>query len=120
MFIPESCIGFHVKWLSEASENEELEDLDMMEMAKAIVSVHHDFFVKNGEDPDGLMLLDQILDKLSHYHDGRKWVNMDPILKQQRNTQKEYAARLVREQKISILDAVCILFTKDELSIYGL
>lgn len=120
MFIPNECIGYHVEWLSDEKDDESLHDLDTMELAKAILSVHHEYYVKTGIDPDGLQVLDKILNKISHYMDKTGWHTMKPSLLQQRDFQNNLAKDLVQKQYITLLDAICLLYTKDELGIFGL
>lgn len=120
MFVPESCIGFHLKWLSGATADEDVADLDVEEMAKSVISIHHEHHVRNEDDPDGLMVLQMILDKIARYLDVGGWKVMRHELRQQRQVQVDRAKRLVQQGKIDLLDAVCILFTKEELLTYGL
>ena len=118
MFIPDDCIGFYKHW--DSGEEETFDDLDPVELAKVILGIHYDFHVRNGNDPDGLQILDNILEKLSHYLDEGRWVIMDARKKQDRAFQIHKAKDLVRKQQISLLDAVCLLFTKTELGVYGI
>lgn len=120
MFIPKECIGFHVQWLSEGKDDESLNDIETIGLAKTILSVHHEFNVSPDKDPDGLRILDDILHKLAHYLDGKSWVTMDPIIKRDREFQVVLAKELVRDGKITLVDAICLLYTKNELGIYGI
>lgn len=120
MFIPKECVGFHVSWLSDGKDDEALDDLDTVGLAKTILSVHHEFNVSPDKDPDGLRILDDILHKLAHYLDGKSWVTMDPVARRDREFQLRLAKELVRNGKINLIDAVCLLYTKNELGIYGI
>lgn len=120
MFIPEECIGFHVAWLSDGKDEEGLDDLETVGLAKTIISVHHELNVSPDKDPDGLRILDDILHKLARYLDGKSWVTMDPIIKRDREFQVVLAKELVRNDKINLVEAVCLLYTKNELGIYGI
>ena len=121
MFIPIDCIGYHATWVAESKEEEELEDLDVVDLAKTILSVHHEFAVLTGQDPDGLLILQDIIHKLSrHMNMNGHWVIMHSKKKEERMFQIEYATTLVRTEKISLLDAILLLFTKQELEIYGI
>jgi len=108
MFIPDECVGFHHKWVLCGDENEEFETLDTIDVIKAVISIHYDCFVKTGVDNDGLMVLDKILMKSF-----RHCIN-DKIRKQ-REFQLQYAKQLIKKNKLSLIDAVCMLFTKDEI-----
>lgn len=118
--IPQDCIGFHVKWMSDADDDEQLEDLDTMDLSKVILSVHHELVVSQQQDADPMDILDLILDKVAHYLDKDGWHVMKKSQKQQRQFQVEMAKQLVQKQQLTLLEAMCILFTKEELCIYGI
>lgn len=120
MFIPTDCIAFHIDWLSCGNDDEKLDDLDTTEIAKAIISIHYEYYVKTGADVDGLQVLDNILNKISNYLDETGWHTMKPTMRQQREFQVGLAKDLIRKNVLTLLDAICLLYTKDELGIFGL
>ena len=46
--IPEECVGFHTNWLENASSDEKIEDLDTMDIIKALMSFHHEMIRTGG------------------------------------------------------------------------
>lgn len=121
MFIPNDCIQFHIQWNSGKEEEEDtFDNLDTLELAKVILSIHYDFNVKTGLDPDGLRVLDNILEKISHYLNGKSCFLMDVKSKQDRMFQIQKAKDMIQKHQLSLLDAICLLFTKTELGIYGM
>lgn len=120
MWIPQDCIHFYNQWSQADDENETFDDLDTMDLVRVILSIHYDFHVRTGTDPDGLQVLDNILEKVAYYLDGNRWVRMDPHTKRDRAWQVRMAKDLVRNEKLSLPEAICLLFTKTELGIYGI
>ena len=120
MFIPKDCIDFHVEWLSSTKEDENLHDLETMEMAKVILSIHYEYNVKTGVDPDGLQVLDNILNKISCYLDENGGHRMKPTLKQQREFQVHLAKEFIKKEYLTLVDAICLIYTKEELAIFGI
>lgn len=121
MYIPTECIGFHLRWLSAAPEEDEtMEDLETLDLAKAILSIHYDYDVRTGKDPDGLLILDQVVQKVCCYTDHNGIHRIRAHKKRQREDQVRLAKQLIGKGTLSLVDAMCLLFTKDELGIYGI
>lgn len=102
------------------NQDETFNDLDTMDLAKVILSIHYDFHVRTEIDPDGLLVLDNILEKVAHHLKGTRWVDMDPHTKRDREWQVGMAKDMVRNEKLTLPEAICMLFTKTELGIYGI
>lgn len=120
MWIPTDCIDFHIQWISSGKDEEQMDDLDTRELAKAILSIHYEYYVKTDVDPDGLQVLDNILKKIAHYLDKNGWHTMATTRRRQREYQVQTAKKLIKEDNLSLLDAICLLYTKEELGVFGL
>lgn len=98
MLIAQDFIGFHKEWLKNGHEEETIHDLDTKEMIKAVVSFHYDMTQEKTED-EFLSLLDR-LERTTDPH---------------RQSQINFAKTLIRQQQLSIVDAIFLLFRREEL-----
>ena len=97
--VPEECIGFHKRWLEEGHSQETTDDLDTRDVIKALVGLHHEMTHDTMEE-DFLSLLDRLNTKTNHHH---------------RSQQIHLAKQLVEQQKLSIVDAIFLVFSREEL-----
>lgn len=102
MLIPQEFIGFHKEWLNEGHEEETIHDLDTKDMIKAIVSFHYDMMQEKTEE-EFLSLLDRLAQTTNPH----------------RESQIQFAKTLIREQQLSIVDAIFLLFRREELFMNG-
>jgi hypothetical protein len=103
MYIPDECIGFHKKWLKDGHEEETIEDLDIMDIIKALIGFHHEMIDGVADDENILLLFDKLNENTRH---GQC---------QHRLNQIELAKNLVKTNKLSMTDAIFLLFSKEDL-----
>jgi hypothetical protein len=100
-FIPEECFGFHKNWLECGHSEETIDDLETIDIVKALISLHCELAYSN--DDEFLLILDRL---------NRKKKNAaEPHRIQQINLAKD----LVKSNQLSIVDAIFLLFSRDEL-----
>lgn len=98
-FVPEECIGFHKRWLEGGNSHETTDDLDTRDVIKALVGLHHEMTQDTTEN-NILSLLDRLNTKTNNHH---------------RSQQIHLAKQLVEQQKLSIVDAIFLVFLREEL-----
>jgi hypothetical protein len=116
MYIPDECISFY-----NDNENDNITEFKDKEISiQLLLNVHYIYYVKTGKDKDGLQILYKILDKCAH-HIGynNKLYKMSEKLYKERKQQIDYAVECIKNNKISLIDAMMILFTIDDLECYG-
>lgn len=97
--MPEECIGFHKRWLEGGHSHETTDDLDTRDVIKALVGFHYEMTQDNTEQ-NILSLLDRLNTKDNNHH---------------RLQQIHLAKQLVEQQKLSIVDAIFLVFSREEL-----
>lgn len=97
--IPEECVGFHKRWLEGGHSRETTDDLDTRDVIKALVGLHHEL-TQDITEQNLLSLLDQLNKKDNNHH---------------RLGQIQLAKQLVEQQKLSIVDAIFLVFSREEL-----
>lgn len=102
MYIPDECIGFHKNWLKGGSDRETIDDLVLMDIIKALVGLHYEM-MGNTDDDSILVLFDKLNEKTRYSHCPHR---LDQI---------ELAKNLVRTNKLSIIDAIFLLFSREDL-----
>ena len=98
-FIPEECKGFHKRWLEGGHSHETTDDLDTRDVIKALVSLHHEM-TQDTMEHNVISLLDRVNTKTNDPH---------------RSQQIQLAKQLVEQQKLSIVDAIFLVFSREEL-----
>jgi hypothetical protein len=83
--------------------------------AKTLISVHYQYRKNEGE----LDLIDDILNKISKYIDGGSWVLMNTEFKNNRQALCNVAKDLIERKHIGFVEAIQLLFTLEEMEIYG-
>lgn len=97
--VPEECVGFHKRWLEGGHSHETTDDLDTRDVIKALISLHHET-TQSSTGQSLLSLLDRLNTKQHNHH---------------RSQQIQLAKRLVEQQKLSIVDAIFLVFSREEL-----
>lgn len=96
--MPEECVGFHKRWLEGGHSRETTDDLDTRDVIKALVGLHHEM-TQDITEQNLLSLLDR-LNKNDNNH---------------RLEQIQLAKHLIEQQKMSIVDAIFLVFSREEL-----
>lgn len=97
-FVPEECIGFHTRWLKGGHSQETTDDLDTRDVIKALIGLHHEAVQTSTKE--FLSLLDRLNTKTNNHH---------------RLQQIQLAKHLIEQQKLSIVDAIFLVFSREEL-----
>jgi len=102
MYIPKECIGFHKGWLEDGRSDETIDELDVMDIIKALIGLHLEM-IGAIDDERILLLFDKLNEKTRH--------SKCP----HRLNQIKLTKHLVKTNKLSITDAVFLLFSKEDL-----
>jgi hypothetical protein len=97
--VPEECIGFHKRWLEDGHSQETTDDLDTRDVIKALIGLHHEMS-QNTTENNIHSLLDRLNTKNNDQH---------------RFQQIQLAKQLVEQQKLSLVDAIFLVFSREEL-----
>jgi len=94
---------------------------DTTDTVKILISVYYHYHVATtNDDPEGLGLIDKIHAKCCHHlgYDGVAF-DLQPREISRRTGLCHTAKKLIREGRISYVEALMMLFTKDDLECYG-
>lgn len=97
--VPEECIGFHKRWLEGGHPQETTDDLDTRDVIKALIGLHHEM-TQNKTENNIHSLLDRLNTKTNDQH---------------RFQQIQLAKQLVEQQKLTLVDAIFLIFSREEL-----
>lgn len=97
--VPEECIGFHKRWLEGGHPQETTDDLDTRDVIKALIGLHHEM-TQNTTENNIHSLLDRLNTKTNDQH---------------RFQQIQLAKQLVEQQKLTLVDAIFLIFSREEL-----
>lgn len=106
--IPKECIGFHKHWLKGGNQEEKMEDLDTMDVIRSLISLHYEITNENDNLDNFLMILDRL-------NENNRKNSSNQLLITHRNQQIQLAKQLVSDGNITIVDAIFLLFSRQEL-----
>lgn len=99
--LPKECIGFHTRWLQDGHPEETIQDLNTRDIIKALLGFHYE--MTHGNAKDILSLMEKLNSHSKHANDPH------------RLEQIQLAKDLIIHGRLSIVDAMFILFSREEL-----